>query len=141
VVDAARSQTALDDLEALAPAHEQVLERHAHILIDDLHVALGRIVVAKHLHRAHDLDAGRVGGDDDHALLRVAIRVVGVVLAHEQVHGAARVARARDPPLVPVDDNLVALLPQRRADVGGVGRGDEALRHGKRAGASSTTGE
>ena len=78
MVDSAGTETALDDLEAATPAEDKVALRHAHVLVDDLHVALGRVVVAEDVHRADDLDPGRVSGHDDDRLLAMAVRVVGV---------------------------------------------------------------
>ena len=80
VVDPSGTKTALDDLEAATPAEDEVALRHAHVLVDDLHVALGRVVVAEDVHRADDLHPGRVGGHDDDRLLAMAVRVVGVAV-------------------------------------------------------------
>ena len=48
VVDAARPEPALRDLEAAAFAEQDVGRRHAHVLERDLHVAVRRVVVAEH---------------------------------------------------------------------------------------------
>ena len=71
VVDAARAQAALRDLEAAAFAEQQVLDRHAHVLEQHLGVAVRRVVVAEHRQHAHDLDAGRVERNEDLRLLLV----------------------------------------------------------------------
>ena len=48
VVDAARAEPSLRDLEAAALAEQQVGGRHAHVVEVDLGVAVRRIVVAEH---------------------------------------------------------------------------------------------
>ncbi len=48
VVDAARPEPALRDLEAAAFAEQDVVDRHAHVLELDLGVAVRRVVVAEH---------------------------------------------------------------------------------------------
>lgn len=63
VVDAPRSQSALDNLKAPALAEHQVLGRHAHILKGDVTVAVGSVVVAVHLEHPLDGDAGQASGD------------------------------------------------------------------------------
>jgi hypothetical protein len=52
VVDAARAQPALGDLEAAAFAQQDVGHRHAHVLEVHLHVAVRRVVVAHHVRGA-----------------------------------------------------------------------------------------
>lgn len=134
MVDTAWAETTLDDLETTTPAADEVADRHADVLVQNLAVSLGRIIVSKHLHRSDDAHTGRVGGNDDDALLLVRVRVRRVALAHDEVKARSGVAGATDPPLVAVDDNLVTLLSDRGADVGSVRRGDEALSHGECAG-------
>ena len=138
VVDAARAQAALGDLEAAALAEQDVGRRHAHVLEVDLHVAVRRVVVAEHAERAQDLDARRVDRHQDHRLLRVARRL-RVGLAHEDHDLAARVAGARGPPLASVDDVVVAVALDARFDVGRVGRGHRRLGH--REGAADLAGQ
>lgn len=70
------------------------------------------------MHGANELDSRSVAGDNDHRLLLVLGRR-GVALAHDEVDVVAGVSGARDPPLVAVDDNLVALDADRGLDVGG----------------------
>lgn len=50
----------------------------------------------------------------------------GVPLSHDKVESVARISSARDPPLEPVDDDLVSLLADRELDVGGTGREEES---------------
>ena len=67
-----------------------------------------RVVLAEHLHRADDLDTGRVHRHQD---LRLALvrRRVGVGLHHHDQDLAARVAGAGRSVLLAVDDPLVAV--------------------------------
>ena len=132
VVDAARAETALRDLEAAAFAQQDVLDRHANVVEHDLGVAEGRVVHAEQLHVAHDGHAGRVLRHQDHRLLFVAVGVVGVGLAHEHEDFAALVHGAGDVPLAAVDDVFVAFAADAAADVGGVARGDLGLGHRER---------
>lgn len=68
-------------------------------------------------HRANELDPlGVRRHDDDRLLLVLPRRSVG--LAHDEVHGVARVAGARDPPLAAGDDDLVAFEADGGLDVG-----------------------
>ena len=93
VVDAARAEAGLGDGEAAALLAEQVVGRHAHVLVVDLGVAAG-VVVAEHVRRAPDADAGRVLRHGDHRLLQVPRRV-RVGLAHHDEHLAASAAGRR----------------------------------------------
>lgn len=47
----------------LAPDH--VAQWHADVLEEDLHVALGAVVISEGLHGPHEGDAGRVHGHQD----------------------------------------------------------------------------
>src|SRR5207249_7002206 len=98
VVDAARTQAPLGDLEAAALAQQDVRGRYADVLEDHFAVAVGRVVVTEYGQHAEHLDARRVAGHQDYRLLLVAIRVLRVGLAHEDENLAARVADARAPP-------------------------------------------
>ena len=117
VVDAARSEPALGDLKTAALAQQDARGRHFHVLELDLHVAMRRVVVAEDIQMAQDLDARRARGHQDHRLLAVARRVVGIGLAHEDVDLASRIAGARGPPLDAVDDVVVALALDAALDV------------------------
>ena len=130
MVNAARAEAALGDLEAATFAEQQIAHRHAHVLQPHFHVAVRRVVVAEHRQRAHHLDALGVRGHDDHRLLRVAWRV-GVGLAHHDVDRAARVTRAGGPPLGAVDHVLVTVALDAALDVGGIRRSHSRLGHQK----------
>ena len=88
----------------------------------------GALVVAEHRQAAHERDARRVEGHEDHRL--PVIRVgVGVGDTHEHGDLAARVERAAREPLVRVDDVVVAVGLDAAADVRRVRRRDPRLRH------------
>ena len=96
------------------PRCRQVLVRDPDVVVDDLGVAaevsevLDRVLHGRHV--ADDVDARRVGGDDDHraALVRVD---VGVGHGHDDEEVGDR-AVGREP-LVAVDDPLVAVAHRR----------------------------
>ena len=81
---------------------------------------LGKTGLEAPTHRRHE----------DHRLLPVPA-ALRVGLAHEDAELAARVARARGPPLAPVEDVVVAVALDAASDVGGVGGGDARLGHGE----------
>ena len=61
----------------------------------------------------------------------MAVGIGGIGLAHEDRDLAARIGRARRPPLAAVDHVVVAVAQDGALDVGGVGRGDGGLGHGE----------
>jgi hypothetical protein len=122
VVDAARPEAPLGDLEAAALAEQHVAGRHAHVLEHHLGVAVRRVVEAEHRQHAHDLHARRVERHQDLRLLRMTGRL-GVGLAHDDGDLAARVADAGRPPLAAVDDVVVAVA---RIEVSMLVASDEA---------------
>ncbi len=130
MVDAARAEAALGDLEAAAFAEQDVGRRHAHV--GELHfgMAVGRVVVAEHRQVAQHLDAGRVHRHQDHRLLRMLGRF-GVGLAHEDHDLAARVVGAGGPPLAAVDHVVIAIALDAGFDVGGVAGGHGGFGHGE----------
>jgi hypothetical protein len=79
VVDAARAEAELGDLEAATLAEQHVVLGHPHVGEAQVHVAVGGVVVAEHVHRAEDLDAGRVHGHQDLGLLLVGCGASGLV--------------------------------------------------------------
>ena len=66
VVDAARAEAALRDLEAAPFAEQEVLRRHAHVVERHVAVAVRRIVVAEDRQPAVHLDPRRVARHQDH---------------------------------------------------------------------------
>ena len=93
-----------------------------------MHVAARRVIVAEHLHRLDDLDAGRVLRNEDLRLL-LARRRVRIGLHHHDHDLAARIAGAGDIVLLAVDHILVADELCRGRDVLGVRRSDVRLGH------------
>ena len=132
MVDAAGSEAALRDLETTSLSQQHVLERHADVLEEDLHVALGSVVLAEGQHRPQQGDAWRVHRHEQLRLLLVD-RTIRPGLTHEDHDLAVQRARARAPPLGTVDHVLAArLVPgDRDANVGRIARGDGGFRHGE----------
>ena len=56
-------------------AEEDVLLRHPAVGEADVHVTVGCVVAAEHVHRAQDLDAGRAHRNEDLRLLAVRRRI------------------------------------------------------------------
>ena len=75
VVDAARAQAQLANLEAAALAQQHVLRRHAGVVEADVHVAVRRVGIAEHLLAADDLAPRAVERHQDLRLLQVRRRV------------------------------------------------------------------
>ena len=65
VVDAAGAEAHLADLEPAPLAQEHVRPRHAHVVEAQVHVPVGRVVLAEHVHATEDLDPGRVHRHED----------------------------------------------------------------------------
>ncbi len=127
-MDAARAQAPLRNLKAATLAQDHVLDRDFHVLELDFAMAVRRVVIAEHRQHAQDLDARRIGIDEDLRLGAVAA-AFGIGLAHHDHDLAARVADARRPPLAAVDDIVIALALDARFDVRGIRRGDSRLGH------------
>ena len=126
----ARPETTLGDLEATAFAQQQVGGWHAHVLVRDLAMAMRGIIVAKYRQWPHDGHAGGIDRHQNHRLLRMA-RCFRIGLAHQDEDLAAWIAGAGDPPLVAVDEVVVAITFDAGGDVGGVRRRHGRLGHGK----------
>ena len=94
MVNAARSEAALGDLEAAPFAEQDVGDRHADILEGKLGVTMRRVVVAEHRQMAQHSDARRFHRHQNHRLLGMAARVVGIGLTHEDDDLAARIVGA-----------------------------------------------
>src|SRR5207344_3319022 len=60
MMDTARPEPDLRNLEPAAFAEQDVVLRHANIVEAQMHVAARRVVVPEYVHRSKDLDAGRV---------------------------------------------------------------------------------
>jgi len=92
-------------LEAFAPPQNQVAQRNANILVENLAMSLWSIVVSENLHGADDSYTWGVSGDQDHALLVVNVGVVRIALAHDDVNLCPRVSSPTNPPTTR-DENL-----------------------------------
>src|SRR5262249_11154966 len=111
VMNAAGPKPDLRDLEAPAFAKQDVLLRHAHIVEADVHVPTWRVIMAEHLHRFDDLDAGRVSRNEDLRLLS-ARRSIGIGFHHHNHDLATRIASAGDVVFLAVDYVRVAFEPR-----------------------------
>jgi hypothetical protein len=100
VVDTARAETTLDNLETTALTEDHVAGRHAYILKRNVTVTVGCVVVAEDRQHAVDSDARNVVGDEDDGLLLVLVAVVGVRLTEDDEDLAARVTNAGGPPFL-----------------------------------------
>ena len=130
MVNTPGAQATLRNFKASAFAQQNMAGRHTHVLEIHFHVAVRCIVIAQHLQRAHHTHAGCVSRHQHHALLRM-LGGIGIALAHDDVDGAAWVARARNPPLVAIDHVLITLALNTGADIGGVARCHLRLGHRK----------
>ena len=107
-------------LKSFTPAKNEVAQGHSHIVIDNFTMSLRGIVIAKYLHGTDNLDPRGVSRYNNNPLLTVAVRVVGIALAEDEMQGTSWVTSTADPPFVTIDDNFIALLTNGGADVGGV---------------------
>lgn len=86
------------DLESSAPAKNQVSQRHADIVVDDLRVALRCVIEPHDHHLTNNFDAGSISWDDHDALLFVRVGVIRVTLPQNKVDFCPRVPCATDVP-------------------------------------------
>jgi hypothetical protein len=85
VVNTAGSETSLEDLEAATFAVDKgLLAGDLDVLEENLAVASDVVVVAKDGETADDLDAGSVGGDEEHGVLAMAALVLAVSLTTDE---------------------------------------------------------
>lgn len=82
----------MNDFEATAFAQDDVIQRHADVLEEDVTVAVRGIIVTKDTEHAVNGDARGICWNEDDALLLVWAGVVLVRLAHGDVDLAARVS-------------------------------------------------
>ena len=116
VVDPARAEAHLGDLEAAAFTEEDVRLGDPDVVETDVQVAVRGIVFTEDGHGAELLDTGRVGRNEDLRLSLVG-RSVGVGDDHHDHDLAARIASARGPVLLAVDEPLLAVEHGERRDV------------------------
>ncbi len=128
VMDAARTETALRDLEAAAFAEQDVFLRHANVFQQNLGVTVRRVVKAKHRQHLLHLDAGGIERNED-LRLRLVLRRIRIGLAHQDRDLAAGIADARRPPFAAVDDVVIAILFDAGFDIGRVRRRNCRFRH------------
>src|SRR5215471_8412865 len=115
MVDAPWAQPPLRDLEPAALAEEDVRGRHSDILEDDLGMAVRRVVIAEHAQGPDDRDARRIHRHEDHGLTLVRRRL-GISEPHENGELAALIHGAGGPPFAAVDEIVVAIASDLRAD-------------------------
>mmetsp|Transcript_76924 Transcript_76924/g.204158 ORF Transcript_76924/g.204158 Transcript_76924/m.204158 type:complete len:455 (+) Transcript_76924:153-1517(+) len=127
MVDPPWTESALRNLEAAALAQDDVAFGHAHVVEDELGVV---VLLAEDRQRPQDLHARRVARHEDHGLLLVhGAGEAGLAERHEDL--ALRPDRSGDPPLVAVDDVVVAVRLDPRRDVRGIAGGNARLSHRK----------
>ena len=120
MVDAARAEAPLGNLETAAFAQQHIGDGDTHVLHLDFHVPVRGIVITEHRQVTDDVHTRRIVGHQHHRLLRVTIGFE-IGLAHHDRHFAARIAEARRPPFAAVDDVFVAIAFNAGFDVGRVG--------------------
>src|SRR3546814_2638584 len=121
MMNAARPQTTLRDLEATPFAKQQIFYRHPHIGERHFCVTMRGMIIAIDGEEPLDLDARRIEVDQDHGLLPVNL-CLRVGFAHQDRELAARIAGPRRPPFASVNDIMLAVAPNGRTNVGSVGR-------------------
>ena len=129
MVDAAWPKPPLGNLEATALAQEDVLLGHAGVVEAQMHVAVGRVVVAEHRHRLDDLHARGVLGHENLGLLPMRRRV-RAGLHHGDHDLAPRVAGTGDVELLAGEHPFVAVEAGLGGDLLGVRGSEVRLRHG-----------
>src|SRR5258708_7369041 len=115
MMDAARAEPALSNLEATAFAQQDVRRRHPHILEHDLGVAVRRIVIAEDAERALDLDPWRIERHQHHGLAAVRLGL-GIPPAPPEGDFAAAGPGAPGSPLSARCDVRGARAPTPRAE-------------------------
>ncbi len=93
-----------------------------------MHVAVRRVVLTEDMHRAEDLDAGRVHRDEDLRLLLIGLGI-RVGLDHDNHDLASRISGARGVILFAVDHIIVAITHSAGRDIAGIRRGHVRLGH------------
>jgi hypothetical protein len=70
------------------------------------------------MHGSNDLYPWRIGWYQNDGLLEVWVRVVRVVLPHNNVKFAAGITGSRDVPFMTINNNFIAFLPNGRLNIG-----------------------
>mmetsp|Transcript_136603 Transcript_136603/g.323599 ORF Transcript_136603/g.323599 Transcript_136603/m.323599 type:complete len:402 (+) Transcript_136603:165-1370(+) len=129
VVYAPGAQPQLGDLEAAALSPKHVADRHPDILEQNLHVALGAVVIPKGLHGTYQRDPRRVGWHQDLRLRAVCCCVLGPCPSHQDHNLAVDVPCPCDPMLPTIDDKFVAIASYACPDIGSITAGNSWLCH------------
>ena len=108
VMDAARTEAALGNLETAALAKQHVLLGYPHVGELHLTMTMRRIVIAENRQRPHDINSRCFHRNQDHRLLAIRFGI-GISLTHKDKDFAARITGSGDPPFVAVDDPFIAL--------------------------------
>ena len=128
MVDAARPEPPLRDLEPAPFAEQQVRGRHADVLQLDFHMAVRRVVIADRRSSARStvMPGASIGTRiiDCWRCLASPRSVLPIKMATLQRGSPA----PRRPPFAAVDDIILAVAGDVAFDVGGVGRGDRPAR-------------
>ncbi|KIN78935.1 Regulatory protein, TetR [Sulfitobacter mediterraneus KCTC 32188] len=130
MVNTAWSKAHLADFKTAPFAPKHVFLRHAHIGELDVHMPVRRIVMAKDMHRAQDLNTGVVHRHKDLALLAERFGVGGGFDHHDHDF-AARITSAGDVVFLAVDHPFTVFQHRGGRDVLGIRRGDIRLCHRK----------
>ena len=85
-------------LKTFTPPQDQVAQRNANILVENLTMSLRSVIVPKNPHRSDDSHTWGVSRDKDHTLLLVDIGVVRITLAHNDVDFRPWVSGSANPP-------------------------------------------
>src|ERR1700730_10862938 len=116
MVNPARSQATLRNLESSSFTQQHIRDRNPNVFVGDFAMAVGRVVVAEHRQQSLDLDSGSIEGHQDHGLLLV-LRSRRISLSHEDGDFATRITGARRPPFAPVDYIFLAITNNARLNI------------------------
>src|SRR5215475_3183567 len=117
MMDAARAEPPLRNLEAAALAEKDVGHRHPHIVEYNFSVAMRGIVISENAERALDLHARRIERYQHHGLAAVALGL-GIRHAHHDCDFTPAIHCTRGPPFAAVDDIVVAVTSDLGANIG-----------------------
>ena len=129
MVDTARPQAHLGDLETPALTQQHVFFGYTHVVVGNVHVAVGSVVFGKHMHGAFNHHTRGIFGHQNHRLLLVWWRI-GAGAHHGDQNLATRAAGPRDVVFFTVDDPKIAIQHRRGGNVLGIRRGMVHLGHG-----------
>ena len=135
-------KTTLNNFKASAPSKHNVIKRNADVVVDDFAMTFRGVIVTKYGHRSNDLDTRSIRGYENNTLLFIMIFIVRVTFAHHEMDFCSWISCAADPPekqtslkkkkkiiyseqayfipLVTINYNLIAFLPDGCANIGGI---------------------